>query len=214
MARPDKQVAPAYLAPYVEAARRHGGGFRSLLWASAATQRQRFEVIDSLYDASGRSVLDVGCGRGDYLRFLLALGVRPAEYLGIEAVPALAAEAARCAPEPGDPRVTIIQADFLREPKRLFVGADVTVISGSLNTVPDADFYTTISRAFEASTEALVFNFLDSPVLAGREYLHWRSPNDVLAFAKGLTSDVRMENTYMEGDGTMVLRRSSVGRGR
>ena len=196
---------PPYLLPYVRAAERHGSDFASLLWASPHTQAARFDAIQRLGDLNGRSVLDAGCGRADLLRFLVDRGVRPADYTGIEAVGELADAAERNCATRTAPPARIIRADFVREPLRLFVGADVVVISGALNTVEDGPFYTTIRRAFEAAAESLVFNFLCSSYLAGAEYLRWRHSGDVLAFARCLTDDVRVLDDYLHGDFTVAL---------
>jgi len=209
VSNPTATTAPApYLLPYLKAAERHGSDFPSLLWASPQTQAARFDAIERLGRLQGKSVLDVGCGRADLLGYLLERGVRPADYTGIEAVSELASAAERnCAHDAGGPPPRIIRADFLREPLRLFVGADVVVFSGSLNTIDDEAFYATIRRAFEATAELLVFNFLCSPYLAGAEYLRWRRPADVLAFARSLSRDVRTLDDYLQGDLTVAVRR-------
>src|SRR5689334_2350701 len=178
----DPATDPPYLAHYRRAARAHGAGFGSLLWASPSTQATRFDAIARIHPLEGKSLLDVGCGRADLLDFLRARGVRPADYIGIEAVDELADAATR--KQAAD--VRIVHADFVREPARMFVGADVVLFSGSLNTADDEVFYSTLRRAYDAAAEALVFNYLCSPMLAGMSYLAWRSPEDVLRFARGL----------------------------
>ena len=85
--------------------------------------------------------------------------------------------------------------------------ADVVVISGSLNTADDAVFYATLRHAYEAATEALVFNFLSSTSLAGQPHLYWRSPRDVLRFARSLSDDVRTLDDYLSGDTTVRVGR-------
>src|SRR3954468_23327877 len=122
-----------YLLPYLRAADKHGADFPSLLWASPQTQAARFDAIQRLGCPHGKSVLDVGCGRADLLDFLLDRGVRPADYVGIEAVEDLARAAETKHRRMND--VSIIRADFAREPLRLFVAADVVIFSGSLNTI-------------------------------------------------------------------------------
>lgn len=194
----------SYLQPYRDAARVYGAGFGSLLWASPQTQAVRFDAIRRIVDLHGRSVLDVGCGRADLLEHLLDRGVRPADYIGIEAVDELAA-AAEAKQLPG---ATIVRADFVAEPVRLFVGADVVVFSGSLNTADDSVFYATLARAWEAAAEALVFNFLCSPLLAGREYLFWRRADDVTRFSGTLgAASVGTADDYLPGDMTVRVRR-------
>jgi SAM-dependent methyltransferase len=195
-----------YLLPYVDAAQRHGGGFGALLWASPRTQRLRFEAIRLIFNPQGKSVLDAGCGRADYLAHLLEASCIPADYIGLEAVAPLAAAAeTRARDEQSRVAARILRADFVREPARLFVGADVVTFSGSLNTLDEATFYSTISRAFDATAEALVFNFLSSPLLAGRKFLVWHAMEDVLKFAHTLADDVRVKADYLAGDCTICL---------
>ena len=201
----DNPASLPYLVPYLNAAERHGAGFGALLWASPETQATRFDAIERLGRLHGKSVLDVGCGRADLLAYLLGRGVRPADYTGIEAVAELASAAVRNCAGAGVP-ARIIRADFLREPLRLFVGADAVVFSGSLNTVDDGPFYGTLRRAFESTADLVVFNFLCSPYLAGAEYLRWRRPSDVLGYCSQLTRDVRTLENYLQGDFTVALR--------
>jgi SAM-dependent methyltransferase len=203
----EKSAPLPYLLPYLKAAERHGSGFASLLWASPQTQAARFDAIERLGQLHGKSILDVGCGRADLLAYLLGRGVRPADYTGIEAVSDLASAAERnCAAAHGGTPARVIRADFLREPLRLFVGADVVVFSGSLNTIDDGPFFDTLRRAFDATADLLVFNFLASPYLAGADYLRWRRPSDVQHFCSGLTRDVRTLDDYLHGDNTVALR--------
>jgi SAM-dependent methyltransferase len=191
----------SYLQPYLRAAREHGGGFNSLLWATPKSQRQRFDALCRIHDLTGKSVLDAGCGRADLLGYLLENRIDVADYTGIEAVDALADEAeAR-----NYPACRIIRADFVREPARLFVGADVSVFSGSLNTLDDAGFYQTLSRAFDATAEAVVFNFLNSAALAGRDYLVWRRPEHVTGFLNRLPCDIHTLSDYLHGDCTVAV---------
>lgn len=198
-------AAQPYLMPYLRAAEKHGGGFPSLLWASPQTQAARFDAIQRLGRPDGKSVLDVGCGRADFLDFLLDRDVRPADYVGVEAVEELAAAAE--AKRRRMKQVRVLRADFVREPLRLFVGADLVVFSGSLNTLEDAAFYTTVRRAFDACAEAVVFNFLCNPYLAGAEYLRWRRPADVLSFVRQLSPRAETLDDYLHGDFTVAVRR-------
>lgn len=195
-----------YLAPYLRAAERFGEGFGSLLWASPQTQRARFNAIRKSCDPTGKSVLDVGCGRADYLAYLIERDARPADYIGIEMVEPLAAAAERQADEVRHALpTTILRADFVRDPARMFVGADIVMFSGSLNTLDTAAFYSTLGRAFDAAAEALVFNFLCSSCLAGRNYLIWHKTEDVLKFVEQLSPSIKIRSEYLIGDCTICV---------
>lgn len=194
-------VDESYLSPYLQASQRHGAGFESLLWASPGTQRARFEAICSTIDLNGKSILDAGCGRADFMSFLLERNVHPADYIGLEAVDALA----DAAETPRYSNGRIIRGDFVRDPARLFVGADIIVFSGSLNTLQSSDFYRVLSRAWDAAAEAVVFNFLCSPALAGKDYLVWHRAEHVQHFARGLGKDVRAISDYLPGDCTIAI---------
>jgi SAM-dependent methyltransferase len=191
---------PTYLVPYLSAAEQHAGGFRSLLWASASTQAARFDAFTRLLDFTDASVLDVGCGRADLPDYLLQRGIRLEHYIGLEAVPLLVEEAERR----NIPDSKIIRADFVAEPARMFVGADVVVFSGSLNTLVDEAFYVTLRHAFAAAGRHLVFNFLSSTLLAGTRYLYWRPRADVKRFLEQLGAEVRQLDDYIDGDCSML----------
>jgi SAM-dependent methyltransferase len=193
-----------YLAPYHRAVERHGAGFASLLWANQRTQEIRFDAIRRMADPAGKIILDAGCGRADYLAYLIEHQVRPAQYIGIEGVPTLADAAEKIAF--GDKK--IIRADFVRHSIRLFVGAEIVVFSGSLNTLPNEEFYATIRHAYEAAAETLIFNFLASWNLAGQDYLHWHRKAEVQRFVETFCDDVRLADDYLDGDCTVCLKRS------
>jgi hypothetical protein len=129
---------------------------------------------------AGRRVLDVGCGRAELLGYLLRRGIEPSHYTGLEAQAWLVRSARRR----GYPASTILQGDFVREPSRMRVSADVVVFSGSLNFLQSREFYGCLRAAWAAAGEALAFNFLTSPLLTGARGLRWHQPASVLAFAR------------------------------
>jgi SAM-dependent methyltransferase len=178
----------------------------SLLWATPQTQAARFDAICRLEKLHDRTVLDAGCGRADLLDYLAARNITPADYIGIEAVGELVAVAQK----KQRPHARIMEADFVEKPASLFVGAEVVVISGALNTLDTPTFYTTIRRAFDAAAEALVFNFLDSPSLAAASYLTWHTREEVVDFARSLSREVRVLSDYLDGDSTIAIRKEEV----
>jgi SAM-dependent methyltransferase len=189
-----------YLRPYLDAIDRDGAGFSALLWSNPASQALRFEALTRLYDFRGKSILDIGCGRADLLDYMLGHRIEPNHYVGIEAIE----EFAEAAERKQHRNCTILRADFVREPKRLFVGADAVICCGSLNTLSEEEFYQTLRRAFDAAADALVFNFLCASTLAAAEHLLWHRREDVRKFLRTLSSRCEELSDYRDGDCTMA----------
>jgi SAM-dependent methyltransferase len=203
MPKPASSV-PFYLYPYHEA-RLHGAkGFDALLWSSPEGQRLRFQAIARSFPLAERTILDVGCGRADLMGYLLERGILPTRYIGLDFIPA-SLQAAR---RKKYPRSEILPpADFVREPERLQVGADVIIFSGSLNTLTRPKFYRTLATAWEAAGQCLVFNFLCSRLWCGEDWLTWHQRKTVLAFCRSLGGDARFDESYLEGDCTIAVRK-------
>jgi SAM-dependent methyltransferase len=195
---------PFYLYPYHEARQQGVKGFDALLWASREGQRARFEAIAQICPLAEKRILDVGCGRADLLGYLLESGIVPAHYVGLDGIAASVRAARRKKYE----RCEILRAaDFVREPQRLQVGADVVVFSGTLNTLSRPQFYRALRTAWEAAGEALVFNFLSSRFWCGAEWLSWHRRSTVLAFCRSLGGEVGCDDSYLDGDCTVAVRR-------
>lgn len=194
-------TTPSYLTPYLAAADKHGAGFGSLLWASPKTQAARFAAIVRAGSLHGKTVLDVGAGRADFLRYMLAKRIRPKKYIGLEAVDVLAEAATQQCPR--DARIII--GDFVSEPTLLDQNADIIVICGSLNTLDEDNFYQTIKTAWLAAQHSLVFNFLSSPYLAAMPWLTWHEPAAVLSFAGMLCDRPKLWEDYLLGDATLAM---------
>jgi hypothetical protein len=192
---------PAYLRPYLAAAEKYGAGFGTLLWASPRTQAVRFKALQRAVDINGKSVIDVGCGRADFMEYLLKNRAVPRSYVGLEAVEELAA----AAESKRFPNCRILRGDFLSDPGLLDIGADVLFYSGSLNTMTETDFYQCLRVGFAAAREALVFNFLASPKLAAAPHLTWHHPDDVRAFGHLLSKRVKLWDDYLPGDCTAAI---------
>lgn len=75
----DREKLDAY---YGEKLKTYGDDARSLGWTPGGRQ-VRFEVLTGIGSITGRSVLDVGCGFGDFYGYLLEQGIQT-DYTGID----------------------------------------------------------------------------------------------------------------------------------
>ena len=194
-------ATPSYLEPYLSAARKYGAGFGTLLWASPKTQAVRFKALLHAVDVSNLNVMDVGCGRADFLEYILQTRRIPRSYIGLEAV----SELADAAEKKQLPNCRILRGDFVQDPMMLATLADVLFFSGSLNTMDSPSFYGSLQSAFEAAEKVVVFNFLCSPFLAASSHLTWHRPEQVLEFARSLSPRVEYWDKYLRGDATIAI---------
>jgi SAM-dependent methyltransferase len=150
-------VEPAYLSVYAEAVDSRIPNYRAACWECARSQGRRFEIFAGLVSLAGKRVLDAGCSRGDFARYLLDEAIDFARFVGIDAIPEVIAEANRRAL----PRSEFYAGDLLLEPSLLATGKpDVICISGTLNTMTEEQAFSVLDAAWLAAEEALLFNFL------------------------------------------------------
>jgi SAM-dependent methyltransferase len=212
--------AAEYLRPYADAAKLHGGRFEATLWRSEAMQQRRFEVLAEISALAARSklrpvrILDAGCGRGDFARYLAGMGIEIGEGIGIEAMPALRRAAARGAPS----RWRFLAGDFLADPESFRRHApDLVFFSGSLNTFTLPGLRRAVGRAFEAASIGVAFNVLSKsgvrraePTSPARRF---DTPR-LLEWAMGLTPVVALRQDYLGShDATLWLCKDSIGLG-
>ena len=175
----------------------------SLGWRGPDSQRNRFEVIAGAADFDGRSILDVGCGRGD-LKAFFDERFRDFSYIGIDHVPEFIAQAK--ARYDAYPHTWFYHGDFskLELPR-----VDYVIASGALGyRCAEPEFHLEmVRRMYRAADRAAIFNALDAarfpehPLLVGRDY------EELLAFCRELSPDVSVVRGYLDDDFTVCMYR-------
>ncbi|MCA9291719.1 MAG: class I SAM-dependent methyltransferase [Phycisphaerales bacterium] len=198
-----------YLEPYRDAVQTYGASFEATLWGSRAAQQMRFDVMIDLAGFEGCTVVDAGCGQGDFAAHLLERAVPFRSFIGIDGMAPMV-EAARSR---ALARSTFEVADLVREPARLVALApDWVTFSGTLNTMDDATAQGVVRAAFDAAAQGVIFNFLSD-----RHHARWAARVlaparrfDTLAWldwSLGLSSRVQFTQTYLDGhDATILIR--------
>ena len=181
-----------------------GPGHRALDWGSAAGQQRRFEMLASIGIVNGASVLDVGCGLGDFWEWLGRNGYK-VRYTGLDATPALLDVAVARHPHAEFVLGSILDARALDG--RSF---DYVVASGLFYTYRLGG-YTWMHAAIEAmwrhASCGLAFNSLStwSPEAESTEF--HADPCEVLGFCRKLSPWVDLLHSYHPRDFTVhVLR--------
>ena len=183
--------------------KRHGYDPNTLYWSSREIQEIRFKVLAEIGIESGDSVLDIGCGFGDFKSWSAGQG-RMLEYTGIDLSPDLLAEAKKRHPDgaffPGD----LFDMTF---PDLSF---DWVILSGALNeNLHDDGTYArrVIEGMYALCRKGVAFNLLDARHLNAHD-LQSHSPEEVLTYCSGLCPDCSLRDDYLENDFTIHMRRA------
>ena len=183
-------------------------GWDVLDWASARTQKRRFEILLENVDLHGRSILDVGCGVGELLGFLQDKGVA-AEYTGVDILEKMVEEARR-----RHPGGRFLCADIFESPCPLEQTYDVVYCSGTLNLNVgnnDAFLPRALRRFVEVTRQLVVVNFLHIREAVDTPLYYFYDPRTVLEIAGKLPVEARLIDDYLPNDFTVVLTRESAG---
>ena len=187
---------------YEDKVRRYGYDHRGLGFRNRSSQEKRFETLATLGDFHGKRLLDVGCGFGDFMRYLSARGVQPI-YTGLDICEPMVA---RCRESFPVSEGRFVVGDVLAyQPDEPF---DFVVASGIFGL--DAGdvrsrIAPTVRRMYEWSRIGMAANFLSSRSPAPAQARVYVDPREALDLGLGLTPAARIDHTYLPNDFTLFL---------
>lgn len=158
---------------------------RQVGWEDRLQQFVAFEVlagVGNLCDSQRLSVLDVGCGLGEFYGYLRGLGFA-GDYTGIDLVPELVQTA-----RSRYPGVTFVTADIL-DPGLALEPHDYVVASGLFDyRTPDSPerLPRMVRRLFDLCRRGLAWTMLNV-ALPDRDDLYCAPPGELLALCETLT---------------------------
>lgn len=193
------EIAKSTVTRYSERFKDLGRNVRALGWGSDEQQRYRFEQVLRGTAIEGKSVLDIGCGFGDFLSYCLEADCKPKNYIGWDINPDLIAEAKK-----QHPSSTFTVLNLEKQAKANPV-ADVGVMLGVLNfnfkdNYDNKNFTKMmIQKAFLSVSGCLVVDFLSIYRTADypkEDVVFYHDPSEMLAFALELTPNVKLQHNY------------------
>ncbi|MCA9025235.1 MAG: class I SAM-dependent methyltransferase [Planctomycetaceae bacterium] len=160
-------------------------------------QHIRFEALTSLFPLKGKRILDIGCGFGDLNTLLVDTCGDDYQYLGIDLVPSLVAEAKVRWQRPN---VEFLVGDFLKTDFK--VPFDIAIASGIFNHRLSAGdnyevIHATIARTFSLVKDGLAFDFLSDQVDFTHAHTFHSAPSRLLQMAYGFSRKVVLRNDYL-----------------
>ena len=187
---------------YAEKVARHGYDHRGLGFRTRSSQERRFEALLLLGDFHGRTLLDVGCGFGDFLTFLRDHGIEP-RYTGIDICEPMVK---RCLERFAGTEAGFHVADALEwQPRE---APDFVVASGIFgldSRDARARIRPTLRRMFGWARVGMAANFLSLRSLEPAENRVYVDPAEALEMGLALTPAVRLDHSYLPNDFTLYL---------
>jgi len=188
------------LSYYSRLLRMHGDSPQALRWTPGG-QIIHYECLLDIGDINGKSILDYGCGKGDFYRFLRDRGIE-VTYTGFDINPDLIETANRKFPECCF-RVFDIEEEELDE------DFDYVFLCGvfNLRVVNIEDTIKNIlKKLFAHCNIALAFNALSAHNPRKSFELNYLYPEDIFTFAiKNLSPFVSIRHDRMAYDFTMFV---------
>ena len=170
--------------------RLYGYDPRSLGWLPG-TQEARFRVLAAIGDLDGCSVLDVGCGFGDFYEYLRRRGIA-VDYTGVDLCPDLLEIARRRHPD-----ARFVAADF--EEARIDGRFDWAFESGLFNykiSGHEGFVRNVVKKMFRAASQGIALDFLNDRGGFLSNGLYHPRPADIYALCSKLSRRVTLRCDY------------------
>jgi len=181
---------------YKASLKKHKNDVKALHWNSKESQEIRFEIIDKLLPSNleDATLVDAGCGFGDFYLYLQSKNHLPKNYIGLDVMPEMVCEAKKRTAQ------NIYKCDIIYEE---LPQADYYICSGAMNILSRFETHLFIQQCLKASNKAFIFNLLegedDSMV-----YNHF-FPSEIKSLAKELKVRIEIIRGYMPYDFTTCL---------
>lgn len=177
---------------YYNAFVKHGISAKGVHWHSKNNQYKRFEILTSfIKEPELSTIIDVGCGYAEYMRFLEKENLKVKEYIGIDCE-----EFMLNLSQKRFTSAKFIKCNILKNeiPK-----GDYLICSGTLNILKKDDFLKSIEKCYFSSNKGFAFNFLT------KNHFHKLSKKEIFDFCKELTTKISIKNNYLPNDMSIYL---------
>ncbi len=162
-------------------------------WNSKHTQYKRFEVITKFIkkEIAQSSIVDVGCGFGEYYKYLETNNKIPKKYIGVDCENRMVTISKKRLP-----LQEFIMQNILTDN---LIETDYYICSGALNILTVDEAYLFISKCFKASRKGFIFNFLKS------QSFNNLKKDEVIKFCEQLSPIIKTKDNYLNNDFTIFM---------
>lgn len=177
----------------------HGPNVKALNWNDVFTQYTRFKVLSEIGKIDGKSILDYGCGLGDFYKYL-SMRFKNFQYTGIDITEEFIKRASASHPD-----VEFIQGDIGQIAERNF---DYIFASGVFSyNVDDAKekYFDLIQKLFAIAEIGFAFNMLDADFQKTKGVYLSYSKEEVASQVGKLSTNYKIIDGYLPNDFTVFL---------
>lgn len=178
---------------YRERLAKYGQDIRTLASGNRERQLIRFQVLSEVGDLHNHSVLDLGCGFGDFYQYLKEKGTI-VEYTGYDICPDLIKICKAKYPD-AHFEAKDIQVDPVKQ-KFDYVVSSQTFNNKLMNEDNETLIRDILKRAYELSSIGVAIDMMSNYVNFKEEHLHYYSPEDIFRFCKTITKRVALRHDY------------------
>ena len=180
---------------YTSAIELYGTSAKGVNWHSKRTQELRFNIILTLLpkNLQNFSIVDAGCGFGDFYLYMLKKKKQPKEYIGIDTLVDMYSIASeRTGKE-------IIIADITKDKLPL---SDYYICSGAMNVLNEFETHLFIQNCFSTCREGFIFNILYGE--SESDTYNYLTKDEILNIANSLHVErVEFKEDYLSNDITV-----------
>lgn len=186
---------------YDKKVKRYGDEICSVAWGSRRSQRRRFEVLTQIADLNGASVLDIGCGLGDFYNWLIRR-YKKICYTGIDITDSMIDIAS------SKYKKAKFEIKNILDLKRSSGFYDYVFASGIFNRkVQGHEKYvkSVIRHMFHLAKKGMAFNVMSSKADFKNMSEYYADAGEILDFCLTLSRKVILRHDYMTHDFTVYL---------
>ena len=180
---------------YLSAINLYGLDAKGVNWKSKESQYTRFEIICKLLpnNLNNFSIVDAGCGFGDFYNYLNEKNNLPKKYVGIDILDKMCKIARKRT------LAKIITANICKDK---LVEADFYICSGAMNILSDFETHLFIRNSYKYSKIGFIFNILYGDKKS--ETYNYMTKDKLKLLAKSLdVKRVIIEDDYINNDITV-----------
>lgn len=182
---------------YLPMLKKFPDGHQAVGWGSRESQKLRFEVLAEVGNLEGASILDVGCGIGDFVGYLEESGFA-GSYHGIDRLPEMVARATGRFPSH-----SFSVRDLVAEGRE--GEFDFVTASGIFTFADQAILEEVVAAMYRACRVGVAFNSLSARAPDQEPNEFNADPQEVERFCRGLSSEVVVRHDYLPHDFTVYL---------